>query len=87
MEHTTTTIAALADELEERGAITAADLEAIVAEHDLDEEALAELRAHAGTQFDPMLVEKMHEAYRAGFLDEPRRSSAALYLDKVPKAG
>ena len=51
------------------------------------EEALAELRAHAGTQFDPMIVEKMHEAYRAGLLDEPRRSSAALYLDKVAKAG
>ncbi|MDQ3915061.1 MAG: HD-GYP domain-containing protein [Actinomycetota bacterium] len=50
------------------------------------EEALAELRRHAGTQFDPMLVDAMHEAFRSGLLDEPRRSSAAVYLDNVPRA-
>jgi HD-GYP domain-containing protein (c-di-GMP phosphodiesterase class II) len=50
------------------------------------QEALTELRKNAGTQFDPMLVDAMHEAYRSGLLDEPRRSSAALYLDRVPRA-
>ncbi|HEX2058389.1 MAG TPA: HD-GYP domain-containing protein [Actinomycetota bacterium] len=50
------------------------------------EEALAELRAHAATQFDPMLVEAMHEAYRSGLLDEGRRSSATVYLDNVARA-
>ncbi|MFN2586499.1 MAG: HD-GYP domain-containing protein [Actinomycetota bacterium] len=50
------------------------------------EEALRELRRHAGTQFDPMLVEAMHEAYRSGLLDEPRRSRADVYLDKVARA-
>ncbi|MDQ3958071.1 MAG: HD-GYP domain-containing protein [Actinomycetota bacterium] len=49
------------------------------------EEALRELRAHAATQFDPLLVDAMHEAYRCGLLDEPRRSSAAVYLDNVPR--
>jgi HD-GYP domain-containing protein (c-di-GMP phosphodiesterase class II) len=34
------------------------------------EEALAELRAHSGRQFDPLLVDVMHEAYRHGALDE-----------------
>ena len=50
------------------------------------QEALAELRRHSGTQFDPRLVDVMHEAYRSGLLDEPRRSSAAVYLDKVKQA-
>ena len=50
------------------------------------EEALAELRAHAGTQFDPRLVDAMHEAFRNGLLDERRRSSATVYLDNVAKA-
>ncbi|MDQ3953626.1 MAG: HD-GYP domain-containing protein [Actinomycetota bacterium] len=50
------------------------------------EEALAELRAHAAGQFDPMLVEAMHEAYRGGLLDERRRSSATVYLDNVARA-
>ena len=50
------------------------------------EEALGELRANAATQFDPMVVEAVHEAYRGGLLDEPRRSSAAVYLDKVAQA-
>ena len=50
------------------------------------EEALAELRAHAASQFDPMLVDAMHEAYRSGLLDEPRRSSATVYLDNVARA-
>ena len=50
------------------------------------EEALRELRANASTQFDPMVVEAVHEAYRSGLLDEPRRSSAAVYLDRVPRA-
>ncbi len=50
------------------------------------EEALAELRAHAATQFDPMIVNAMHEAYRSGLLDEGRRRSAAVYLDNVAKA-
>ncbi len=49
------------------------------------EEALAELRRHAGTQFDPMLVEAMHEAFRSGLLDEPKRSRS-VYLDSVPRA-
>ena len=50
------------------------------------EQALQELRKHAGTQFDPRIVEVVHEAYRSGLLDEPRRSSAAVYLDKVARA-
>ena len=50
------------------------------------EEALAELRAHAGTQFDPRLVDAMHQAYRDGLLDERRRASATVYLDNVAKA-
>jgi HD-GYP domain-containing protein (c-di-GMP phosphodiesterase class II) len=49
------------------------------------EEALTELRAHSGTQFDPRLVDAMHQAYRSGLLDERRRSSA-VYLDNVAKA-
>jgi HD-GYP domain-containing protein (c-di-GMP phosphodiesterase class II) len=50
------------------------------------EEALGELRAHAATQFDPAVVEAVHEAYRSGLLDEPRRSSAAVYLGTVARA-
>ena len=50
------------------------------------EEALAELRACAGSQFDPRIVDAMHEAYRNGLLDERRRSSATVYLDNVAKA-
>lgn len=34
------------------------------------EEALAELRRNAGTQFDPMLVDAMHETWRSGLLDD-----------------
>lgn len=34
------------------------------------EEALAELRRCSGTQFDPLLVDAMHEAYRNGLLDD-----------------
>ena len=49
------------------------------------EEALGELRRHAGTQFDPRVVETMHEAFRSGLLDEPRRSRS-VYLDNVPRA-
>ncbi len=50
------------------------------------EEALAELRAHAGTQFDPRIVEAMHDAYRSGLLDERRRASATVRLDHVARA-
>jgi HD-GYP domain-containing protein (c-di-GMP phosphodiesterase class II) len=41
------------------------------------EEALAELRAHSGRQFDPLLVDVMHEAYRHGVLDE---TAAMIHL-------
>ena len=34
------------------------------------EDALAELRRCSGTQFDPLLVDAMHEAYRNGLLDD-----------------
>lgn len=34
------------------------------------EEALAELRNCSGKQFDPLLVDAMHEAYRNGLFDE-----------------
>jgi putative nucleotidyltransferase with HDIG domain len=43
-------------------------------------EALGELRAGAGQQFDPLMVDKMHAAFMLGVLDPPaaaRRSSAA----------
>ena len=50
------------------------------------EEALAELRANSGTQFDPRLVDAMHQAYRSGLLDERRRRSATVYLDNVARA-
>ena len=50
------------------------------------EEALAELRAHSATQFDPRLVDAMHQAYRSGLLDERRRSSGSVYLDNVARA-
>jgi HD-GYP domain-containing protein (c-di-GMP phosphodiesterase class II) len=33
------------------------------------DEALAELTSSAGTQFDPLLVDAMHEAHRNGLLD------------------
>ena len=33
------------------------------------EEALAELRRCSGTQFDPVLVDAMHQAWRSGMLD------------------
>lgn len=33
------------------------------------EDALAELRRCSGKQFDPLLVDTMHEAYRSGLLD------------------
>lgn len=33
-------------------------------------EALAELRHCSGRQFDPLLVDAMHDAYRSGLLDE-----------------
>jgi putative nucleotidyltransferase with HDIG domain len=36
------------------------------------EEALTELRRCAGQQFDPQLVDAMHEAWRAGLLDAER---------------
>jgi putative nucleotidyltransferase with HDIG domain len=50
------------------------------------EEALAELRSCAGSQFDPRIVDAMHEAYRNGLLDERRRASATVYLDNVARA-
>ncbi len=34
------------------------------------EDALTELRRCSGTQFDPMLVDAMHDAYRSGLLDD-----------------
>jgi HD-GYP domain-containing protein (c-di-GMP phosphodiesterase class II) len=34
------------------------------------EDALAELRRCSGKQFDPMLVDAMHQAYRNGLLDD-----------------
>lgn len=34
------------------------------------EDALAELRRCSATQFDPMLVDAMHDAYRSGLLDD-----------------
>lgn len=34
------------------------------------EDALAELRRCSGAQFDPMLVDAMHDAYRSGLLDD-----------------
>lgn len=42
------------------------------------EDALAELRRHAGKQFDPLMVDKMHAAFMLGVLDPPagaRRAS------------
>jgi polar amino acid transport system substrate-binding protein len=44
------------------------------------EEALAELRAHSGSQFDPLLVDVMHEAYRHGVLDE---TAALIHLPRT----
>jgi polar amino acid transport system substrate-binding protein len=43
------------------------------------EEALAELRVHSGSQFDPLLVDVMHEAYRHGVLDE---TAALIHLPR-----
>lgn len=44
------------------------------------EEALAELRNCSGQQFDPQLVDAMHEAWRAGLLDasQPRAHEIVL---------
>ena len=44
------------------------------------EEALAELRHCAGRQFDPQLVDVMHEAWRSGLLDarQPRAHEIVL---------
>lgn len=44
------------------------------------EEALAELRHCAGRQFDPQLVDVMHDAWRAGLLDaaQPRAHEIVL---------
>ena len=44
------------------------------------EEALTEIRRCSGTQFEPMLVEAMHDAYRYGLLDT---RTSAMY-PKVP---
>ena len=44
------------------------------------DEALAEIRRCSGTQFEPLLVEAMHDAYRYGLLDTKTR---AMY-PKVP---
>ncbi|MDP9069583.1 MAG: HD-GYP domain-containing protein [Actinomycetota bacterium] len=38
------------------------------------EDALAELRRSSGHQFDPLLVDAMHTAYRSGLLDNTPRS-------------
>lgn len=45
------------------------------------EDALAELRRFSGQQFDPLLVDAMHEAYRNGLLDD---SPGAIVL---PESG
>ena len=39
-------------------------------------EALAELRASAGRQFDPRMVDKMHAAFMLGVLDPPSATAA-----------
>ena len=51
------TIAALAEELEERGGTTEAELEALALEHDLDDDALADLRAELDARGVELLVE------------------------------
>jgi HD-GYP domain-containing protein (c-di-GMP phosphodiesterase class II) len=43
------------------------------------EEALAELRKHSGRQFDPLIVDVMHEAYRHGLLDD---TPGSIYLPR-----
>jgi putative nucleotidyltransferase with HDIG domain len=45
------------------------------------EDALAELRRCSGAQFDPLLVDAMHSAYRSGLLDN---SPGAIHL---PQSG
>ncbi len=47
------------------------------------EEALTEIRRCAGTQFDPMLVDAMHEAFLYGLLTKKRSSLGEVKLQTV----